>query len=784
MFCVNCNILALIYRENTKKSARLGQGIQIENMNVFHSMFPRAPAPSHYFRINRALCARTTAFLAALSCCELFLWALNRQFEPPWSLSVASSVKPDLLPYVDPMIGSGGHGHVFIGANTPFGMVQVGPSQFNRGWDWSSGYHYSANDIIGFPQTHLSGAGISELGDILIQPYVSDRLLFNFQMYGSRFSHSDETVSPGYYSVFLDNFSVWVELTATDRCGFHRYRFPPGNGSKLVMDLSEGNGDGTDSVEMQQLDNQTWLGYRVSHGWAYGMKVAYAFTVDKPPDQMEILWNRKMILSWNDSPGTLLLKIGISPNTPEKALHNLRCEIPGWDFEGTLSLAQSKWRNILSRITVQTPNKTILTVFYTAFYHSLIHPSLYSDCGEPDNYSTFSLWDTYRAAHPLYTILFPSRVSDFIATFLDEYKWLGTLPVWPLWGQETKMMVGISSFQVICEAILKGIPNIDVETAYNAMLDVANSSIRGLEYHRELKNLPAETSYDSISQSFELSVGDGCISLLAAKLGKTKTAEYFAARARNYRLYWDPTVEFFRGRNSNGTFHEPWDAMISGQPASRDYTEGNAYSYLFFAPQDVSGLIQVLGGETAFSKRLDEFFTTEMPEGKIDDLSGLIGQYAHGNEHSHHILYLYAYTGEQWKIPPKVRHVLDHFYSTAPDGIIGNEDCGQMSSWYILSAIGFYPVFPASLEYVFGTPALEYVALSLEDGKVFVVKAPGTSAENCYIQKVQLNGRLYTKAYIRHEDIMAGGELFFEMGSQPNKEFGSKPEDRPNSSMG
>jgi predicted alpha-1,2-mannosidase len=513
------------------------------------------------------------------------------------------------------------------------------------------------------------------------------------------------------------------------------------------------------------------------------MKACYALTIDKEPDAIQILWNRKMVLSWNDSPGTVLLKIGISPNSPEKALWNLEHEIPHWDFEKTRDAAVSKWANMLSKIDVQSSNDSILTVFYTAFYHSVIHPSLYSDYGERDNYSTFSLWDTYRATHPLYTILFPSRVSDFIFAFMEEYKWLGRLPIWPLWGQETQMMVGIPSFQVICEAILKGIPNIDVQAAYDAMLVVANLSIRGLEYHRELKVLPAETTYDSVSQSFELSIGDGSISLLASKLGKLNDAKYFAYRARNYRLYWDPAVRFFRGRNEDGTFRLPWDPMLSGQPASRDYTEGNAYSYLFLAPQDVSGLIRIMGGDRAFCDRLDNFFETEMYEGKIDDLTGLIGQYAHGNEHSHHILYLYAYAGEHWKIAKKVRRVLSEFYLTTPEGIIGNEDCGQMSSWYILSAIGFYPVFPASLEYVFGTPLLEYVGLHLEDGRDFIVKAPETSPRNCYIQKVMLNGRPYTKSYIRHEDIMAGGELVFHMGRTPNKEFGAKEEDRPHSSM-
>jgi predicted alpha-1,2-mannosidase len=464
-------------------------------------------------------------------------------------------------------------------------------------------------------------------------------------------------------------------------------------------------------------------------------------------------------------------------------MSNLEHEIPGWDFDGTRIAAASKWNRHLSTIEAKSSSVSTMRIFYTACYHAVFHPSLYSDYGERNNYSTFSLWDTYRAAHPLFALLFPSRFSDFVFALMEEYRWHGRLPVWPLWGRETDMMVGISSIQVICEAILKGVPNIDVQAAYDAMLVVANSSIRGLDYQRELKAMPCEEEEQSVSQALELSISDGSISLLAAKLGKTKDAEYFAARASNYRLYWDPKTRFFRGRFAGGSFREPLDPIGSGRSRAPDYTEGNAYSYLFLVPQDVSGLITLMGNDTAFSCRLDEFFHTPMDGRQINDLTGLIGQYAHGNEHSHHILYLYAYAGEQWKSVQKIRHVLDDFYRDSPDGIIGNEDCGQMSSWYVFSAIGFYPVFPASLEYVFGAPTLDYVAIHLENGNDFVVRALGISADNCYIQSVRLDRRPYTKAYIRHETIMAGGELVFEMGPTPNKEFGAKMEDRPHSSI-
>ena len=729
-----------------------------------------------------------------------------------FSSCISDNQKLTPVDYIDPFIGSGGHGHVFVGANVPFGAVQIGPNNIYKGWDWCSGYHHSDSLIIGFSQLHLSGTGIGDLGDVLIMPYTGKvRLNKGKQEYPhggylSTFSHENETVKPGYYSVKMDN-GVDVELTATERTGFHRYFFPENEQAHIIIDLAEGVNDKTTSASLRKIDDYTLLGHRFSKGWAKEQEVFFAIRFNVPVADLKLYENETLIentnkdskevkglISFSAAPEIVALKVGISPVSSTNALENIKNEIPHWDFDKVAQAAREKWNTELGKITVNSSDESRKRIFYTSVYHAYMHPSLFNDFNGDyrgtdnkvynnpgfDNYTVLSTWDTYRAAHSLFILTQPNRVGDFINTMLAINDEQGYLPIWHLKGYETKCMVGISSLQIVAEAYLKGSKGFDAERAYTAVKSTSMADVSGLNYHREFKPIPCDSDVrKTVAQAMELSVSDGSTALMAKAMGKEDDYDYFNKRARNYQLYYDTITQFFRGIKSDGTWNPVFVPLSSKRSIATDYAEGNAWQYLWLAPQDVEGLVELLGGEDRFVERLDSFFTIESEGEVLVDLTGLIGQYAHGNEPSHHIAYLYASLGQQWKTAEKVRYIMDEFYRDDPDGVIGNEDAGQMSAWYVLSSMGFYPVLPASQQYVFGSPLFEKVTLNLEDNKQFIVKANNLSNKNIYIKSVELNGKPYNKSYIMHNDILAGGELVFTMGEEPNKAFGAKKEDRP-----
>ncbi len=710
--------------------------------------------------------------------------------------------------YVDPLIGAGGHGHVFVGASVPFGAVQIGPNNIYKGWDWCSGYHYSDSLIIGFSQLHLNGTGIGDLADVLIMPFTGKPRLdkgvqeFPHGGYLSTFSHDHETVKPGYYSVKMNN-GVKVELGATERVGFHRYYFPEKVEAHIVIDLKEGINDRSTGAALTQVDEYTLLGHRFSRGWAKEQQVYFAIRSSVPITELKLYEDTSLIentnadskdvkglIGFDSTPALVALKVGISPVSSKNALANIDSEIPDWDFERVVASARKKWNDELSRISIETQNEADKRIFYTSLFHSCVHPSLFNDVNgdyqgadnriytnaDFNNYTVLSFWDTYRAAHPLYTITQPDRVDDFVNTMLAIYDEQGYLPIWHLFGYDTKTMVGISSLQVIAEAYLKGYRGFDAGRAFEAIKTTSMLDIEGLNYLRELKPIPYDVGLRrTVAQAMELSISDGSTALMAKAMGKKDDFEYFSKRAKNYQLYYDESVGFFRGIKSDGSWNPVFFPLSSKKSIAKDYAEGNAWQYLWLAPHDVPGLIDLMGGKDQFIARLDSFFTIETEAGEevISDLTGLIGQYAHGNEPSHHIAYLYAAAGEQWKTAEKVRYIMKEFYKDDPDGVIGNEDAGQMSAWYVFSSLGFYPVFPASQEYVLGSPLFDKATIHLPEGKSFTVIAENNSDDNIYIQQVELNGLAYKNTTINHQDIMSGGELKIVMGNSPNPDYGN-----------
>lgn len=724
----------------------------------------------------------------------------------------------DYTDYVDPYIGTDYHGHVFLGANVPYGAVQLGPTNFVKGWDWCSGYHYSDSVMHGFSHTHLSGTGIGDLGDVLIMPYTGKLLTDAGRQedisegYASYYSHEFEKARPGYYQVDLLSHGISVELTATERVGMHRYQYPGNNTSRMIVDLRAGIGwDNVTQAHLRKVDETTYTGYRHSRGWAPDQRLFFAIVMSEAPaelnlfardgSEVEINTDDKVMKAVFTFSGKekkeVLLKVGISPVSEENALANIRAEVPHWDFDRVVADANSKWNRELAKIDIKSDDISRLRTFYTAMYHLMIHPSLFNDAnGEYrgsdkevypypgfNNYTVFSLWDTYRAAHPLYTILDPDRVNDFVKSMLAIHDQQGSLPVWHLMGCETGTMVGNHSIPVIADAFLKGIGDFDPHKALDAMIHTATyDDGDGLPYVAELGYVPADKTRESVSKGLEYAVDDWAVAKMAKELGREDVYKTFMERAGYYRNYYDPSVGFFRGKNYDGSWSEPFDPVFTIHEQG-NYTEGNAWQYLWLVPQDPEGLIDLLGGEEIFNRRLDSLFIipSELNEGASPDISGLIGQYAQGNEPSHHTVYLYAYAGEQWKTAEKIRYILEHHYTDKPDGIIGNEDCGQMSAWYIFSSLGFYPVNPSNSAYVFGSPLHEEATINLPNGKKFTVKALNNTGNNMYIQSVRLNGKPYQNSFITHGDIMKGGLLEFEMGPEPNKEFGRQAEFRPRS---
>lgn len=723
--------------------------------------------------------------------------------------------REDVTKYVDPYIGTDYHGHVFLGANVPFGAVQPGPTNYVKGWDWCSGYHYSDSIMTGFSQLHLSGTGIGDLGDVLITPYTGE-LHFSpgsieepLKGYASLYTHEREKTEPGYYEVDLLDYDVNVKLTATERVAFHSYTFPESKDARIAVNLQMGIGwDSPVNTSLKQLNDTTLAGFRHSTGWAKDQRLYYAIITSKPIEQLDIRVNGAVV-SENDAEGKdvvgvisyktrkneeILLKVGISPVSYDAALANISAEIPHWHFAEVKRKAGDKWNRELSKITVEHPDDAVKRKFYTAMYHSFIAPVLFNDHNRNyqgtdkevyenpgfDNYSIFSLWDTYRAIHPLFTIVQTERVDDMINSMLAIYQQQGKLPVWHLMGNETNTMVGYSAVPVVADAFFKGFDGFDKELAYESVLATSTNGEFGLDYLEEKGYIPADKEKESVSKALEYAISDWAIARFAEKMGDTEKADYYHQRSKAYERYFDPETRFMRPVMSNGKFREPFNPFTSVHEVG-DFTEGNSWQYTWLVPHDVYGLIDLMGGDDAFEAKFDSFFVAsgDMGEKASADITGLIGQYAQGNEPSHHAAYMYAYVGKQWKTAEKIRYIMEHFYTDKPDGLIGNEDCGQMSAWYILSSMGFYPVNPSSSVFVLGSPELDKATINLPQDKTFTVTAQNNSDENIYIQSATLNGKPLKRSYITYNEIMNGGDLVLTMGNKPNKEFGAAPEHRP-----
>jgi len=731
--------------------------------------------------------------------------------------------------YVDPKIGTGGHGHVFVGANVPFGMVQLGPTSIPQEWDWCSGYHDSDSTVIGFSHTHLSGTGIGDLFDITVMPVHGDSLTFargrESDPESGLWSYADRTkenARPGYYSVYLTRYGVKAELTATNRVGMHRYIFDETEGNGIVIDLRNGGcWDRTMDAFMEPADPMNGKalaydvsknmgkikairGYRYSRGWAEDQKIYFYAEFSTPCDRLDI--KDMNIQIWEDESkvvplyahagfdgNEIMMKVALSPVSMEGAYENMKAELPGWDFDATAEAAGKAWDEELGRIRIETGDEEIKKVFYTALYHTMIAPSTFCDIDgsyrgadgktheQPGHttYTTFSLWDTYRAAMPLFSIYQSERYTDFINTMLAIYKEQGKLPVWHLHGCETNCMVGNPGIPPVADAMIKGFPNIDYDLAYEAMKTSALRPDRGQEHRMKYGYIPCETMNESVAYDLEYALADGALANAAklmagmASTDETKASyeadhEYFTARSRSYRQLYDPELRFIRGKDSKGDFREDYSPFSSNHRGD-DYCEGNGWQYTWLVPHDLDGLIGCFGSKETFLEKLDSLFiVSSVLEGEdiSPDISGLIGQYAHGNEPSHHILYFYTMAGQPWKTADKVREVLETLYSAEPDGLSGNEDVGQMSAWYILSSLGFYQVEPGTDRYWFGSPLFDKAEIAVEGG-IFTITAEGNSDTNRYIQSITLNGKAYTKGFLEHKDIAAGGELVIRMGAEP-----------------
>lgn len=718
----------------------------------------------------------------------------------------------NLTQYVDPYIGTGDHGHVFLGADVPFGMVQLGPTNISEGWDWVSGYHYSDSTIFGFSHLHLSGTGIGDLLDILVMPVVGDVKLAKGEhanqqsgMY-SLFNRSSEEAKPGYYAVHLDRYKVDVELTSTNRVGFHKYTFPQSDNAAIVINLADKlNWDEPVEGYMVQENDSVISGYRYSKGWAKDQRVFFTAIFSKPVKGFELTDDTRPVqgkelkakrvygkaLFDTTDKEAILVKVAISPVSIDNAKLNMQAELAGWNFEETVAAADKAWNEELNKIQIDAQDDKTKRIFYTALYHTMIAPSTFQDVngdyrgsdgqmhrkGSFKNYTTFSLWDTYRAAHPLMTIIHPEKMNDMINTMLTIYQQQGKLPVWHLVGNETDCMVGNPAISVIADAILKSYDGFDVNLAYEAMKSSAMMDERGLKYYKQYGYIPYDTNdedaSEGLSKAMEYGIADWALAQVAQKLGKTEDYNYFIKRSKAYTHYFDKSTGFVRGLSKDGKFRPNLNPFESVH-RDNDYTEGNAWQYTWLVPHDIKGLVELFGSNEAFTTKLDSLFVVEgsLGEHASPDISGLIGQYAHGNEPSHHVLYIYPYIGQPWKAADRVREVLSLLYTDQPAGLSGNEDVGQMSAWYVLSALGFYQVEPAGGKYIFGSPIIDKAVVRVKDNKTFTITAVNNSATNKYIQSVKLNGKPYGKFYIDFKDIEQGGTLEFTMSDKPSDTWG------------
>ena len=705
-----------------------------------------------------------------------------------FSATAVAATAQNLTQYVNQYVGTGGHGHTFMGANVPFGLVQLGPTEPTRGWDWCSGYYYDDDELIGFGHMHLSGTGIGCLGDVAFLP-VKD-----FKQTSTRFKHEAENVHPGYYSLQLTDPNVLVELTATERCGFHRYTFKDGAKAQLALDLSQCIGwDKLNDCLLTQESATRLTGFRRSNGWAADRRIYFSIDFSQPVTVHRLDSMERVVVSVADNTKPLLVKVALSPVSIDKAKLNMQAEMAGWDFDATVKAADDAWNRELARIEIQTNDRTKKRVFYTAMYHLMTSCSKFNDVDREyrgadgkvhkadfTNYTTLSLWDTYRAAHPLMTVAFPEMQRDFAQTFLNIYKQQGRLPVWHLMGSETDCMVGNPGAIVLADLTMKGFVE-DKELALEALKATQMKDIRSLGLLKEHGYIPwnLEPENETVAKALEYCAADDGVAKVAKLLGKVDDYNYFFNRSRSYKKYYDPETRFLRAVGTDGKFRLPFNPFFA-EHRTNDYTEGNAWQYTFLVPHDVKGLIQLFGSDKAFMSKLDSLFFVEgwAGDNASPDMSGMTGQYAHGNEPSHHVIYMYNYAGRPDKAAPLLRKMLNEMYLDQPDGLSGNEDVGQMSAWYILSSVGLYQVDPVGGRFVIGSPLFDKATVNVGAGKTFTVVAKNNSDRNIYVQSARLNGKALKNSYIEFNDIRHGGTLELVMGPKPSK-WATAPACRP-----
>lgn len=711
----------------------------------------------------------------------------------------------DLARYVDPMIGTNGHGHTYPGPLVPFGMVQLSPDVKTTGWDWCSGYHYSSPTIMGFSHTHLSGTGCADYGDILFMPTTGKVSTEPGPEstpgagYRSAFSHANERAETGYYRVKLDTYGVVAELTATARCGMHRYIFPRSNESNIIIDIEHGIDNVCTGGRIEITGNASVVGMRRSKGWAADRFIYFAAEFSKPfhafgtssdgvlsPGARKAEGKRlKAFLTFPTGQGeAVLVRVGISAVSIEGAKKNLEAEMPDFDFGKYRKAARKAWDRELNRVRVEGGTEAEMRTFYTALYHVMSVPNVFQDADGDyfgmdrmvhkaegfTNHTVFSLWDTFRAEHPLLALIDPDRAVDLVRSLVQAYKEAGRLPVWTLWGNETDCMIGYHSAPVIFDAWMKGLRGFDMTAAYEAMKHSAELDREGLGYYRRLGYIPADRDEGPVSKTLEYAYDDWCIAQTARALGKDGDYREFNQRSLFYKNVFDASTGFMRGRMSDGRWIEPFDPFA----VSGIYTEANAWQYSFSVLHDPAGLIRLYGGPDKFADKLDALFSApnDITGRDQPDVTGLIGQNAHGNEPSHHVSYFYDHAGRPWKAQEMVREIMERFYSDRTDGLCGNEDCGQMSAWYVFSAMGFYPVTPGQNTYAIGSPSFKRTVISLHDGRQFIIEAPNASAKARYIRSAMLNGRPFDRVWLTHEEITKGGVLTFEMSAEPNADWG------------
>ena len=738
-------------------------------------------------------------------------------------LLVISAAAQDYTRYADPFVGTGGHGHTFPGAVMPFGMIQPSPDTRLKGWDGCSGYHYSDTMVYGFSHTHLSGTGCSDYGDVLLVP-TTGKVKFGEKNYRTHFSHSNESASPGYYSVLLDQRHIKVELTSTKRTALHKYTFPKSGQSNIILDLN--HRDRVKAGEININGDNEITGHRYSSSWADKQHVYFVIQFSKPFKKAGLSKGGVLSSKSRHAKGLLLksyvtfettegeviyARVGISAVSIEGARKNLQAEQQGWEFDKIRQDAHDAWNKELSKIAIESSDASVMRTFYSSMYHAMTSPYLYQDVdgkyrGQDqkihegngyEQYTVFSIWDTYRALHPLLTLIDRKRTGDFVNSFLSMYEQGGLLPVWELAGCETNCMIGYHSVSVINDAFQKGITNFNADEALTAMKKSATVTDRELHHLRTGKSLSqifslyyysigwndyGKYSYiryrsgrASVSKTLEFAYDDWCIAQMAKKLGKMDDYNFFIKRAQNYKNLLDTSTGFMRARQKTFEKHfDPYEINLR-------YTEGNAWQYSFYVPQDLSGQMKMLGSKQRLATFLDSLFNTSsvLRGHKQPDVTGLVGQYAHGNEPSHQIAYEYDYAGQPWKTQSRIRYIMKNLYRDQPDGLEGNDDCGQMSAWYVFSAIGFYPVCPGSDEYAIGSPLVDKAVMHFENGKAFTIRTVNNQAGNVYISSAKLNGTNYTKSYLTYEDISKGGEIEFTMSATPNKNWGASESDVP-----